>query len=77
VLPSLSNIVIALANGKLQSQVASCARVRGGSRQGEGNGKGKARGRGRQRGRGKGSSLSQSGRGKGSSLSNVTFLYLV
>jgi hypothetical protein len=55
VLPSLSNIVIALANGKLQSQVVSCARVRGGSRQGEGNGKGKAMGRGRQgEGEGKG-----------------------
>jgi hypothetical protein len=29
VLPSLSNVVTALANGKLQSQVASCARARG------------------------------------------------
>jgi hypothetical protein len=44
VLPSLSNIVTALANIR-QLRVANCGRVRGGSRQGEGKEKGKWKGK--------------------------------
>ncbi len=47
VLPSLSNIVNALANEKLQSLQGWLQGVRGGSRQGEGEGKSKVEGKGK------------------------------